>query len=53
VFRCLCQKLMLNALFYLFVCLPHFHGVALVIYSFEFCEKTCKLEKEELVFLLC
>jgi hypothetical protein len=36
-----------------FVRLPRFHGVALVIYSFEFCEKTRKLEKKELVFLLC
>jgi hypothetical protein len=26
---------------------------ALVIYLFEFCEKTCKLEKEKLIFLLC
>jgi hypothetical protein len=34
--------------FYLFVCLLHFRCVAL-----EFCfTKTCKLEKEEVVFLL-
>jgi hypothetical protein len=47
-----CQKLVLKALFYLPVLLPHFRDVALVIF-FKFCIKTCKLEKEELVFLLC
>jgi hypothetical protein len=49
IVRNLCSRRYL----YLFVRLPQFCDVALVFCLFCICTKTCKLEKEELVFLLC